>query len=203
MKSVWHVAAMGNWQEVVSEQLILLSDVGITNVDVTFVGMGLDWFHTACRYAGVKINIIKNDLNISHYETFAMLYIERLAKFTDEPIMYFHTKGVSNPADLNKVKWRKLMEDHVIRQWQQNLLHLRGNDALGVNWLTCDRPHFSGNFWIADPAWVRQLVDFTAFHVSMNFVRYSCEFWIGSKPGCRNVSLAHRDQPFWEGNWRW
>jgi hypothetical protein len=203
MRVVWHIAGMGNCPEVVMEQLAMLQDCGISNVDVTFLGIGLDWLLPQCRAHGINVNVVNNNENLMHYETLAMLYIEKLAKWTDEPILYFHTKGVSNPADINKVKWRHRMQDLLIRKWQENLIHLRGVDTVGVNWLQCGHPHYSGNFWLANPSWIRRLPSFAEYHGALNMIRYSCEFWIGSAPGCMTHSLLTRDQPFWEGNWRW
>jgi hypothetical protein len=203
MKVVWHVAAMGDWRQVVEEQLGLLRECGLRDVIVTFVGTGLDWFGQTCRSAGVRAYVEQSDPNIMHYETFAMLLIERLAKETDEPILYFHTKGVSNPGDPNKAKWRRCMEEHLVRRWREHVPHLEHHDAIGVNWIDCATPHFSGNYWLARAGWLRQLPDFVAYHHSRQLVRYNCEFWIGSAPGCRPLSLFCRNQPFWTGEWRW
>lgn len=194
---------MGNWQEVVNEQLSLLREQDLRDVLVTFVGEDWNWFDVTSRQSGVRAYLVQQDSNISHYETFAMLLIERLAKESDSPILYFHTKGVSAPGHDGKRRWRKLMEDHVIRKWRENLAPLVDHDVVGVNWLECPTPHFSGNFWMARADWIRKLPDFVAYHSSRQFVRTNCEFWIGSAHGCRVHSLVYRNQPFWEEPWRW
>lgn len=182
---VYHVAAMNDWQNVVIEQLKMLREVGLTDILVTFVGDGLEWFFDAARAYGITVNLRRYSPNVSHYETFAMLLIEQLAKESDTPIMYFHTKGVSVPPDAGKRKWRKLMEKYVIRKWKENLKLLESHDVVGVDWLHCDHPHFVGNFWMARADWIRRLEPFVTFHHNLRLVRFSCEFWIGWAPNPR------------------
>jgi len=121
MHIVWHIAAMGNWQEVVREQLALLHQVQLLNVDCTFVGTGLDWLLPECQRHGVRVGIVRSDPNLMHYETFAMLHIERLVQLSAEPMLYFHTKGVSEITDPGKMPWRRLMENALIRNWRASL----------------------------------------------------------------------------------
>ncbi len=197
---VYHVAAMGNWEQVVREQLRLLRDVELTSVRATHVGGGQEWLLEEARRIGVALTLVRSDPNTDHYETFAMLEVERLAKVehTNTPILYLHTKGVSNPAHIGKALWRRTMEDYLVRRWRENLLHLTdGYDAVGVNWHQHGEQHFSGNFWLAHPDWIRRLPDYVGYHAAKQFVRYSCEMWIGAQQWCRAYSLACADHPMW------
>lgn len=196
---VYHVAAMGNWKDVIGEQLGLCKSVGLDEITVTFVGEGLDWFIERACEIGVTVTIARSDLNTDHYETFAIMEIEKIAKETETPILYFHTKGVSNP-DNHKTHWRYLMNEWVIRRWEENLEHLKTHDAVGVNWWEHGFQHFSGNFWMANPSWIRTLPYFPEYHAAMNRVRYSCETWIGANgnPTCKAYSLGCKNVPFWE-----
>ncbi|WP_020475847.1 class I SAM-dependent methyltransferase [Zavarzinella formosa] len=205
---VYHAAAMGDWQEVVSEQLALLAESGLSDVRLSHVGTGLDWIMEEAGQFGLRPRLIRSDPNTDHYETFALVEIERLAKSGElrSPVLYFHTKGVSAPGHEPKRKWRRLMQEHVIRRWRPNMDSLRDHDAAGVNWWGHGDRHFSGNFWMATPEWLRKLPDYVAYHHSRNLTRYSCEMWIGSAPGCRAKSLACSDQPFWHDDYdfdRW
>jgi predicted protein tyrosine phosphatase len=196
---VYHVAAMGNWQEVVREQLLLLRESGLVEVRLTHVGHGLEWVLTEADQLGISVTMVRTDPNLSHYETFAMLEIERLAKseWTHRPILYLHTKGVSNPNDQGKKWWRRVMQEHVVRRWRDQITHLfEGFDAIGVNWIRTGEQHFSGNFWLASPEWIRRLPDFVGYHHAKGLVRYSCEMWIGSAQWCRAYSLACTDHYF-------
>ena len=182
---------MGHWQTVAAEQLQLLADSGLTQVDCTFVGVGTDWLKAEADKHGVKLNMVRADENLLHYETFAMLHIEELAEMTDRPILYFHTKGVSyRPGNKNKRQWRRIMEEYVVRRWRQNLPYLKDHDAVGVNWFDRGEQHFSGTFWMANTAWIRRLPDFASYHAGKDYVRFSCEMWIGAQAVVQGEELG-------------
>jgi hypothetical protein len=205
---VYHVAAMGDWQDVVREQLCLLRDSGLDRVRLTHVGGGRDWLLAEAARRGVDATLVRSDPNTDHYETFAVLEAERLAKAeqTARPVLYLHTKGVSAPGHPGKARWRWLMGEHVVRRWRENVAHLADHDAVGVNWWRHGEQHFSGNFWLARPDWLRRLPDFAGYHAAKDRVRYSCEMWIGAARWCRAKSLVCADEPFWHDGYdfdRW
>src|SRR6516165_6152250 len=153
---VYHAAAMGNWQEVVREQMLMLRECGLAaamteaneKLRITHVGTGLDWILDEAARQDVPAMCVKTDGNIDHYETFAMIEIERLAKEENinRPILYFHTKGVSNPGDNQKALWRHVMGHYVVHRWRENLEILKERDAVGFNWWNWGDRHFSGTF---------------------------------------------------------
>jgi len=214
---VYHVAAMGNWKGVVSEQMLMLRTSGLGTaltaindaVNVTYVGdpNGMEFLRQEAARQDIAIRIVRHDPNVSHYETFAMLEIERLAKEenTARHILYFHTKGVSVPHCQDRVAWRRVMGRYVIEMWRDNVLILNHGqyDAVGWNWWPRGNNHFSGTFWIATADWIRKLQDYVQFHHSHGLVRYSCELWIGSQvnPRCRAYSRGVTDHVTWEGGY--
>jgi hypothetical protein len=197
---VWHVACMGNWRAVATEQLALLKSVEIRHVDVTYAGnLGeLGWLHEEARYHQVELNVVSKEPDLRLAEVPAMLYIEQLAKVkgTDRPIMYFHTKGVSRPDDPKRWTWRRAMQEFLIKPWKENLHRLltEGLDAVGFNWVMHGLPHhFSGNFWLASPDWIRRLPDFKVYNTVKQMPtnhRFNCESWIGSAPGINKLSVG-------------
>jgi hypothetical protein len=196
------------WKPVVSEQLALLREVGLSQVRATHVGQGLDWFRAEAGRCGIDLELVRADTNTDHYETFALAEVERLAKEdrTDLPILYLHTKGVSAPHHLGKIKWRKVMEHHSVREWRRNLRALADHDCVGVDWVegvghSCG--HFCGNFWIATADWIRRLPSFWDYHDSRERVRFSCESWIGSNHAARPCSLVCRNQTLWYDDFDW
>lgn len=204
IRVVWHVAAMGNWQEVCRDQLALAARVGFDYMHTTFVGKGLPWLLQEAAAHGVRLIVDREDENVLHYETFAMLLIERLAKQGDKPILYWHTKGVSAPGDQGRRRWRLLMQRELVERWKENVQFLDRFNAVGVNWRSYgNTPHFSGTFWLAAPRWIRQLPDYATYHVSQRLTRTSCEFWIGSRPDPCIVSLICRDQDFCRADYDW
>ncbi len=185
-----------------------LKDIG-DSVRVTHVGGHLELVEREAEIQDVPITIVRSDPNVSHYETFAMLEIERLAKEekVTRPIIYFHTKGVSSPGDHTKVVWRWTMERYVLDRWRENVEILKGRDAVGFNYWTCQDEHFSGTFWMANADWIRKLPSFVPYHHSNGLVRFSCELWIGSQvhPRCNAYSYGCMNQVTWQDgfNWNW
>jgi hypothetical protein len=159
--------------------------------------------------AGVELTVVRSDPNTDHYETFAMLEIERLAKqpgccgaagLLERPILSMHTKGVSAPGHEGKRIWRRAMEEYVVRRWRHNVQFIAdgaGYDAIGLNWHQHGQQHFSGNFWIARPDWIRRLPDYVAYHHALSLTRYTCEMWIGAQQWCRAYSLGCADFAGW------
>jgi hypothetical protein len=209
MTIVYHIASIGDWQTVFDEQtdLLVLSRLNAFPLFFTHVGPPSDaaWIIERANQKGLTPKLEQTDANILHYETFAMLLIERVARESDEPILYFHTKGVSASWHQGKRNWRLLMEREVVRDWQKHLPGLLNNeyDAVGVNWCQWDDPHFSGNFWIARADWIRRLPDFVAYHSSRQFVRTNCEFWIGASAPIRVKSLACSGHTMWDDHYDW
>ncbi len=188
---VYHVAAMGDWQDVVQEQLRVLARCGLTEIRLTHVGVGADWLMDQCRLRGISATLVRTDPNTMHYETFGMFEVDRIAREEqpDRAILYMHTKGVSAPHIHAKRMWRRIMDHHLVERWRENVAMLAEKDAVGVNWLPCSHDHFAGNFWIVRPDWIRKLTPFAEFHNQHGRVRFTCEWWVGSKPGIRPHSL--------------
>lgn len=202
---VYHVAGMGNWHEVIREQLDILRDCGLADavrdageaIRVTHVGPkeSLSIFLVEAEQRGVPVTIVRTDANTDHYETFAMIEIERLAKeeMTDKPILYMHTKGVSNPSDMTKVLWRRAMMYAVVTKWRENVGYIADGgrfDAAGFIWIHHGEQHFTGTMWIARADWIRKLPAYVPYHHVKELRRYSCETWIGAQahPTCRAFS---------------
>jgi nucleotide-binding universal stress UspA family protein len=200
---VYHAAGMGNWEQVVPEQLQALAESGLRDVRLTHVGAGLDRILDEARQRDIHLTVVRSDPNLAHYETFGILEVERLAKQekTDRPILYLHTKGVSNPADGGKASWRRVMQDGLVRRWNVNVGYLTEYDAVGVNFQNHGEQHFSGNFWLARPDWIRRLPDYAAYHGAKGLTRYSAEMWIGAACYIRAKSLLCQDQNFWSGRY--
>lgn len=212
---VYHIAAMGNWHEVVRDQFFKLRRCGLAEalratgdaVRITHVGEHLETIKEEAAMQDVPISIVRSDPNVSHYETFAMIEIERLAKEekVGRPILYFHTKGVSTPHDPAKRAWRHTMEHYTLDKWRENLDILKERDAVGFNWWNFGEEHFSGTFWTATSNWIRELPSFVAFHRGRGFERYSCELWIGCAKHrrCNAYSYGCMGWRTWENTFSW
>jgi len=197
---VYHVAGMGPWwKAVVSEQLAQLRDAGLTHILCTYVGEGLDWLREKATAVGLTLDITYHSDDVRQWECPAIRLVERLARESDAPILYLHSKGVSHDPSSEPVyhEWRRLMMRELVGPWRQHVPKLRTYDAVGVNWTTkpdAAKNHFSGNFWLVRPSWIRRLPAFDSYYRD----RYSCERWIGAVEGCRAVSLFCQDKRLWD-----
>jgi hypothetical protein len=210
---VYHVAAMNDYQPIVREQFLALRQSGLAaaltaigdQVAITHVGPDPHWILEEAARHDLPARLVQTDPNVSHYETFSMLEIERLvrSRVDDRPVLYHHSKGASAPQDPVKSQWRATMTWHVIEHWRDRVQDLKTHDAVGFNWWWHGPQHFSGTFWCANQDWLRKLPDFAAWHLARGADRFSCELWIGAPGGCRAKSLGCHDQRTWYPGYDW
>ena len=219
IKVFYHLACMGNWKQVCEEQLEQLERNGFRNVDVTVLGEKEDVQRTQMICENIKLDarIIFSSPQLTWFEMPALQAIEEYAKQNEGWILYLQSKGVSNPSDETKVKWRRLMMRELVENWENCVLQLPRYDLVGVNWR--DMPpvsHFCGNFWYASTAYLRKLANFNDYYQNprfqiwdaINHKRLGCEFWIGSaieKPNvlslfCRNIDFCNHE--YWRDKFR-
>ncbi|WP_315817962.1 hypothetical protein [Paraflavitalea speifideaquila] len=191
VKVFYHLACMGNWQQVFEEQLQLLHDNGFRQMNMTVLGCNEELRTVrliALKYK-MEIHILFSDPELAHFEKPAIGAIEKYANENEGYVLYLHSKGVSNPGDHTKTKWRRLMMRELVQEWEYCVLQLPNFDIIGVNWR--DMPpvsHFCGNFWYASTRYLRTLADFKQYYQyprfkiwdAINHKRLGCEFWIGS-----------------------
>jgi hypothetical protein len=203
-QAFYHIACMGNWQAVVTEQMGLFTSVGITPT-ACVIGSAADveWIQAK----GIVVH--------SRYDSFAQFETPTLQVLYDwcraNPdgfAMYIHTKGVSRPESDNKRAWRQLMQLYTVGDWMKNIDALRsGFDAVGVNFRDAGHdmfPHFQGNFWMATAAWINKLMPPTKHRVSREWPafcgpRLHAEMWVGSRPEIRVKSLCCENSTLWYG----
>ena len=147
----YHIAAMGNWKDVLLEQKSATDAAGLRPIcHVNGSPSDSEWV------SAIGLDVASVSPNLKEYETPALELVYRWC--CDNPsgaVIYFHTKGVSSPGDRSKAAWRRLMMSAVISPWEQNIRRLEIADLVGVNWIDSpDHPHFSGNFWMARADWV-------------------------------------------------
>lgn len=161
----------------------------------------------------IEILTLFYDPDLHCFERPALKAIEGYARQYNGHVLYLHSKGVSNPGDESKVKWRRLMMRELVENWRSCIQQLNNYDVIGVNWR--DLPpvsHFCGNFWYASTSYLRKLSDFDIYYNNplykiwdkINDKRLGCEFWIGSGPKTPKIlSLAYRNVDFCNQRFWW
>lgn len=196
VKVFFHVACMHNWKQVFTEAMQQLRSNGFNGINLTLLGNDDDllWVYFKAGELDMDINVIFHDTEFTNFERPAMLAIEEFAGKNEGFVLYLHSKGVSNPGDTTKAKWRRLMMRELVDKWEICVAQLPEYDIIGVNWREMQPvPHFCGNFWYASTRHIRKLADFRQYYDNPRFQlwdafnnkRLGCEFWIGS----------YRDQP--------
>lgn len=209
----WHCACMGNWREVVAEQLGLARHVGLNRMTCCVLGSEDD--AAFVKAVAVKLGVtlvfadVQNNLKLYELPTLQRVWEFGRQCSTTIPILYWHTKGVSAPLDRRKALWRRLMQRHVVAGWRQNVKLLAVADIVGVDWQDSpDFPHYSGNFWMARSdwlAWLSSPAEYQALHPASFFLcgqpwkRICAEMWLGSKQWHHVESLGCRNEVLWHG----
>lgn len=210
----YHLACIGNWRDVFYEQISSLATNHFRKIHMSVLGTQDDllFIQSILQKMQMKLLALIYDEDILKFETPALEAIQEHANTHNGYVLYLHSKGVSNPLDSTKTKWRRLMMKELVENWENCMTQLLNYDLIGVNWR--DMPpisHFCGNFWYASTAHLRKLADFKNYYDRplykiwdrVNDKRLGCEFWIGSANTppkvlslfCRNVDFCN--QTFW------
>ena len=160
----YHVACMGNWREVLAEQLAMFVEVGL-HPRAFVLGSPED----VAEVAG-KCEVIGSHQDFQQYETPTLHAAWQWSRENPESlVMYAHTKGVSHVPHEEVRPWRtdlaratldrRLMGETVVRRWRENVERLAEADILGGTLLREPHLHFDGNFWFAKTNWVASLAN--------------------------------------------
>jgi SAM-dependent methyltransferase len=204
----YHLACIGNWRDVFAGQMSLLRRSGFRSIDLTVLGETSDMgeVDAICERSRIDARTILRSAELTLFETPTLRAIEDYARGHHGHVLYLHSKGVSNPGDGTKARWRKVMMRELVENWEPRMRELAHYDAIGVNWR--DMPplsHFCGNFWYASTSYLRTLADFQTYYDhpryriwdAINDKRLGCEFWIGSGATAPQVlSLVCRNEDF-------
>lgn len=200
MQIIYHVALMGNWKNVVDQQFDLLNKTGLSSESLTIVAVGQDQRSLAllAKKKGIKPRDIITNQSLEIYESLA-LRVAQIHAIThpNDVILYFHTKGVSDPENQNKIRHRRLMEWQLLFPWRTHRDDLIADKYDVVGTCYWEEPsHFVGNFWMARSSWLAKLppLSFTS--------RLSCEYWIGTIPSMRPKYMV-KNHKMWEEDYDW
>lgn len=190
----WHIATMGNWRDVIQDQLLKLTASGLLErADRIFVGIcgpEID----EIRFAHPKLELVFKDHSLNRAEAPTLEKLHDFSRGRDGAVFYIHTKGVSRePHEQSRMTdWHRLMEYFNITRFQDCIEHLCYYDVCGVNWHDWPYPHFSGNFWWANSEYVAglpPLSDLCRPEDCGPDSRHWCERWLGSSPSVRAHSF--------------
>jgi hypothetical protein len=175
-----HVWTAGAWEQPVEEIRAALEASGFpTPPHIGLVGPRESRLRVLAALGAVEVAVEAD----SGWEQVTLAALHEYAQTHDQPILYCHSKGASDPAEW-KVAWRRSMVEHVITRWEDALRGIEaGADLAGAHWIDDGTPpHFSGNFWLASAAYLRTLPPCATGD------RMDAEFWVGqNEPSTFNM----------------
>jgi hypothetical protein len=203
----YHLACLNGWKGVFVEQMSALREAGFRAVHLSVLGASdLGEVCAVCEGLGIESRPVFHSPELSLFERPCLRAVQAYVRDNQGYVLYLHSKGVSDPADATKRRWRDLMMSELVGSWESRMGELPHYDAVGVNWM--DMPpisHFSGNFWYASTRYLRTLADCETYYKDPRYQdsgafideRLGCEFWISSGSTAPNVlSLAYRNANF-------
>lgn len=196
MRLFLHVAAMNNsWYSVYREIYEDIVSSGLleacSKLTIGFIGPPKEFVKIAEELVDEKYELLYFGTNLEQYEFPTLNLLDQYCKEGDEPVMYCHTKGISNPDHMGKKYWRRAMSKSVIMGWRKCVAQLADYDAVGYNLHTPKHTggtpiHFSGNWWWTRPEYIRSCIPILELQKRPRFIalwlgnslRFQCEFWL-------------------------
>lgn len=194
----WHIATIGQWRMILESQLAKIMASGLYeashNIFVNIAGTS-EAAPLPDAFDNRKFAVSCSRLEQWEYPTLRVL--QERARQEEACCWYIHLKGVSHSIEGEQScvrGWREYMEYFVIENWRLCMEQLVDHDAVGVQWKTGPRPHFSGNFWWANASYVRRLASIEDVERVAQGGRHEAEFWIGSgRPRVKCLHAFDRD----------
>ncbi len=160
-----HVCCINNWEEVVGDLFRDIKQSGLYDkIDEIRCGVLSENLQRDLHFFNdTKIKIIgfSNEVKLYETSTINTLYNDALIdnmRTCDTYVLYLHSKGVTRPNNLCVKDWVKYMKYFNIYKHNDCLNKLiDGYDAVGVNYTTMPKMHFSGNFWWSSFNHIRKL----------------------------------------------
>ena len=202
----YHVAQMGNWREVVEDQLRELRDSGLQEA-ASKIYVGMLGTEEANLPLDPKAEMLFHRPDLSEAEIPTLEALHRESMQGDFRVLYMHTKGVSYlKQNYNReamTAWRKYLEYFCIGKWRECVGHLDEYDGVGCEYVgprTRDTmvtsllpSHFRGNFWWSKASYLRTLcpVRETITKPKYPFAdqRRKAEYWLGTGENFKAKSI--------------
>jgi hypothetical protein len=188
-----HVYTVGDWKRIVVNQLKKIEEslLGVW-METLYVGInGPPQASYSAIFQHPKIEVLYCVDKAELEQSLTLSFLRNFASVSEDnhKVFYIHTKGVTHKDSIPQADWRTMMEYYTITRFKECLKELEESDIVGTNWhfgeghmgATSKKcggidvtPHFSGNFWWANTAYLSKL---PVLYPLVS--KYQCEFWIG------------------------
>jgi hypothetical protein len=212
-----HVCCLENWKDIFEDMIKNIKDSGLySNTKKIFLGIlgsfiNESYFINNFLDNEEKFQILYIDENIFNYEILTINCIKDFCISCDDNdanILYIHTKGVRKAGnDDCTLSWRKMMEYHLIENYENCISYLGTYDVIGSNIInTFDNDdkivsvngthnyHYSGNFWWSKKSYIKNLVNIDINLTETSFLtRCKAENWICSNYPNAKLGIIFND----------
>jgi hypothetical protein len=178
----FHIATIGNYQEIVDEVFKSLYKTNLINVADKI---------NLCVVGDGNVNYVDNwnivyqqtpDINVGEFYTLKLIELYSKQTITNDKILYIHTKGVTTPNNECINDWRKYMLYFNVEQHEQAVKELNVFDTYGVDLVDEPTKHYSGNFWWSNSNHINKLPSIDEISKpdakAILTVRHNAEFWL-------------------------
>jgi hypothetical protein len=180
-----HVYMVNEWEEILMEQIKLMSDSGLYNemrcANICCIGTEQNMEHLKEIIKPItKLQFAAWSSNASEYEFLSLRFIKDVCdRGTTFYGFYIHSKGVSWPGHEGGKYWRDYMNHYIITRWKDDVKMLdMGHETCGVKIVHRNWPlHYSGNFFWFKAEYVKLCVPVSSMNLKD---RFNAEMWIGS-----------------------
>ncbi len=207
----YHIAQMGQWKEVVSEQMTRLKESGLYDEAVK-IHVGVVGNQGRISDLPEKCEIIFHNPILGYGEVPTLEALRQHALREEFEVLYLHTKGVSWREQCYDKEalaaWRKYMEYFCIDRWKECLARFSDWNAIGCEYVkertTSKGPfpgHFRGNFWWSLSGYLRTLPRVINVSIPSTELRRKGEYWVGSGSLFNPFSLFNLDGEAGKRGW--
>ena len=213
----YHVAAIGHWKEILTEQLSLLKKSGFDGmIYIGFIGQQYEdgFISRVANAIGLSCEIRTFGSDMRQYEFPTLRWCHQFCQEApDGPVLYFHCKAVSNTS-WPWVMWRWLMNALNLADWRRATDALQRHNCAGASWHANAFPvsYFPGNFWWARVSFVRQLTALDDYIKQFEDCirhrnphgfsrRHAAECWINSRKNAQPFIAGPPASRFWDHKW--
>ena len=193
---VYYICCIGNYEEVVKEQLTLLETSGLFEKTIKLICFICNYgqeqylnksFNELFDKFRSKIEFVVTDKNL--YEKYAINSYKKYITHDEYYIYYFHTKGVSKSHIPQFQSQRKMLNFYTITKHEICLRILQNYDVVGAVLYKLPKRHFAGNFWWSKSENTNKLGD-----VGNNYL--APEMYICANPSTKCVGLTNKTNKY-------
>ena len=201
----WHICLIGNWKQVVDEQLNELLQYGLIeacqSIQIGVLGPE-DQLNLLLgkikKHSKLSVKFYHRD--ITQYEFPTLFLLKEECHVNEFFGFYFHTKGVSYNGHPGGTHWRQYMSYYNLEKWRDCIARLKqGYNLCGVKLMV--RPpekeatpghwptHYSGNFFHFRSEYIETCPEISTVNHKN---RFESEFWVCSGKNINPISLCDK-----------